>query len=38
MTIVTLISGNEWVNFTETGQPPLDRIDAFLARGIQTEP
>jgi hypothetical protein len=29
---------NEWANFTETGQPPLDRIDAFLARGIQTEP
>lgn len=31
---------DEWMgaNFTETGQPPLDRIDAFLARGIQTEP
>ena len=29
MTIVTLVSCNEWANFTETGQPPLDRIDAF---------
>jgi len=38
MTIVTLVSCNEWANFTETGQPPPDRIDAFLARGIQTEP